>query len=214
MKTPAIFLALCAAAGAEAILPQALPKDRYAETMGKSPFVLETKAAEPEAPAKNIFLNLYLRGVGKADGKDYVLVQRLGEERPMRFIGNEPGPDDFSVKSVRVGNNFRETKIVLQKGTETCEIGFKEDTINAPPAAAGQNRGPAMPGQFPKPGSTIPPQGQAVRPPQFTTPTQMVPRPGVVVPQPMVTTPQPVSVPPIPGAPSSSIRARGRPINN
>ena len=209
MKPLTILLALAATAGADDLIPQALPRDRYSETIGKSPFVLETKVAEPEAPGKNIFLNLYLRGVGTADGKDAVLIQRIGEERPMRFLGSEPGPEEFSVKSVRIGNNFRETKVVLQKGTETCEIGFKEDTINAPPPAP-NNRGPALPGQMQRNGATMPPQMPAVRVTQPGAPVQTVPRPGVM-PMPQPTTPQPVNVPQIPGTPQT--RVRTRPIN-
>ena len=206
MKPLAIFLALSAVAGADDILPQALPKDRYADTIGKSPFVLETKATDaPTVEKINPFQNLYLRGIGKADGKDYTLVQRLGEERPMRFIGNDPGPDEISVQSVRVGNTFRETKVVLKKGTETGEIGFKEDTLNAPPPAApGAGRGPAQPGMFPKPGAgNIPQPMPAMRPPQGTIPTQPVPRPQGGV-------PPPVNIPQIPGTPKGRVRV----INN
>ena len=206
MKPLVILFALTAVASADDLIPQAFPADRYAETKAKSPFVLETKPAETEAPVVNVFQNLYLRGVGKAEGKDYVLVQRLGEERPMRFIGNEPGPEDFTVKSVRIGNNFRETTVVLQKGAATREIHFKEDTINVPPpAAAGQTRGPAMPGQFQKPGGAMP-QIPAVRPTQPNTPVQAVPRPGSAVPMP----PPPVNIPQPSGVPKTRVRV----INN
>jgi hypothetical protein len=213
MKLLAIFLALTAVAGAEDILPKALPKDRYAETIGKSPFVLETKAAEPEVAQVNPFQNLYLRSVSKADGKDYVLVQRLGEEHPLKpFIGDAPGDDGYIVKSVRVGNSFRETKVVLQKGSETGEIGFKEDTINAPPAApAGQNRGAAtQPGQPPRPGAPMPTQVPAVRPTQPGIPVQAVPRPGGAMPMPQPVAPQPMKTPQTPGAPNGRVRV----INN
>lgn len=206
MKPLAILLALSAVAGADDLLPQPLPKDRYADTIGKSPFVLETKTADaPAPPEDNWGANLYLRGIGTADGKDYVLVQRLGEERPMRFIGNEPGPDELAVQSVRVGNTFRETKVVLKKGAKTTEIGFKQDTLNnPPPAAAGAVRGPAMPGQFPKPGGlNIPQPVPSMRPPQATMPTQPVPRP-------MGAVPPPVNIPQIPGAPKGRVRV----INN
>lgn len=199
MNPLALLLAL-AVGGSEDLLPQALPKDRYAETMAKSPFVLETKAADaPAAPEENPFANLYLRGISKGDGKDYVLVQRLGEERPMRFIGNEPGPDELSVQSVRVGNTFRETTVVLKKGTETGEIKFKEDTT-PPPAALGAGRGPTVPGQFPKPGATNLPQPMpGMRPPQTTVPTQSVPRPqGALQP--------PVNMPQMPAAQKGRVR--------
>ncbi len=210
MKPLVIFLALSAAASADDIIPQALPMDRYSETAATSPFVLETKSTEaPVVEKVNPFQNLYLSGIGKADGKDYVLIQRLGEDRPMRFIGNEPGTDELAVKSVLIGNNFRETKVVLQKGTETGEVKFKEDSLSAPPPAAPGNRPPAASGQFQKPaGMPIPqPQAQTVRPPQFGTMTQ-VPRPQGAVPLPQA--PKPPSIPQTPGAPKGRLRV----INN
>ena len=213
MKPLAIFLALSAVAGADDILPQALPKDRYDDTIGKSPFVLETKSDAPTTEKVNVFQNLYLRGIGKADGKDYVLIQRLGEERPMRFIGNEPGPDELAVQSVHIGNTFRETRVVLKKDTETGEVRFKEDTLNSPPpAATGPARGPAVPGQFPKPGATMPPQIPALRVTQPNTSVQPVPRPGGGVPLPQATAPNPVKIPQIPGTPTT--RVRSGPIRN
>lgn len=202
MKPLAVLLALYAVAGADDILPQALPKDRYAATVGKSPFVLETKAAEAPAEAKvNPFQNLYLRGLSKADGLDIVFIQRLAEDRPMRFIGNEPGPDELSVQSVRVGNTFRETRVVLKKGTETGEIGFQENTLNAPPPPPpGAGRGPVQPGQFPRPGGpNIPQPIPSMRPPQAAMPTQAVPRPQGAV-------PPPVNMPQIPSAQKGRVR--------
>ena len=216
MKLLAILLALTATAGATAaedIVPRAFPKDRYAETKSKSPFVLETKVAEPEVAKVNPFLNLYLRMVSKKDGKDYILIQRIGEERTLDpFIGNEPGPQGYTVKEVRVGSSFRETKVVLQQGTEIGEIGYKVETINAPPAAPQQPRGPGPGGAF-KPGSGMQPQQQqqAVRVAQPPMPVQNVPRPAGSVPLP--TAPAPV-IPATPGAPSTSIRSRGRPVGN
>ena len=217
MKPLAILLLLTAAAGADDFIPQAFPKERYNGTIGKSPFVLETKVVEQAAPAVNPFQNLYLRTVAKADGKDYVLIQRLGEERPMKaFIGNEPGTDEFSVKSVRVGDSFRQTKVVLQKGTDIGEIGFKEDTINAPPVAPvapGGVRGPALQGTFPKPGGMpMPTQVAPVRNTIINTPVQAIPRPAGNVGA--VPLPPPQSLR-LPQTPSSGESRRGiRTINN
>ncbi len=214
MKALPILIILTAAAGADDLIPQAFPKDRYNDTVGKSPFVLETKVAEVAAPVVNPFQNLYLRSVSKADEKDYVLIQRLGEERPMKpFLGNDPGDDGYVVKSVRVGSSFRETKVVLQKGSDIGEIGFKEDTINTPPPAAATGRGPGLPGAMQKPGGPMPmPQmpGAQARPQQIT-PVQAVPRPGgttsIQLPS------QPVPIPQTPGG-AGGVRVRPRTINN
>jgi hypothetical protein len=112
---------------------------------------------------------------------------------------------------VWIGNSFCETKVVLQKGSETGEIGFKEDTISAPPAApAGQARNPAQPGQPPRPGVPMPTQMPAVRPIQPSIPVQAVPRPGGAMPMPQPTAPQPMKMPQTPGAPNGRVRV----INN
>ncbi len=215
MKPIAILLLLGAAAGADDLLPESFAKDRYAKTLAKSPFILETKAVEPEAPKVNPFQNLYLRGVGKADGKDYVLIQSLSDTRPMKpFIANEPGEDGIVVKLVRFGSNFKETKVVLEKGPDTAEIGFQENTINTPPAAPNAGRGPAgMPGQMPKPGAPpmpMPPQFNAVRSSQPVAPvTNPIPRPGgSSVSAPMFKQP---AVAPQPSS-NMSTKGRSRPI--
>jgi hypothetical protein len=132
MKTIVALSIIAAIAQAENILPQAPEKSRYAETVARSPFVLETKAVEePVVEQVNVFKDLYLRGVGKAEDKDYVLVQRLGEEKPMRFLGSEPGEDGLLVKTVRVGNNFRETKVVMQKGAESARSDSRRRRLRA-----------------------------------------------------------------------------------
>jgi hypothetical protein len=220
MKSLIIFLALTATAGAvttvtDDIIPVAFTSDRYAETKAKSPFVLETKSTQEVAiPEDDPGKNLFLRGISKEAGKDYILIQRLGEERPMRFIGNEPGPDEMSVKSIVIGNSFRETKAILQKGTKTFEVKFKED--NTPPPPPPGMRQPGAPGQVQKPGgmpmNMPPPQApSAVRVVQPGAPGQTVPRPGTV-PMPPTNAPQSVNIPQMPGAPQSRIRSR--PINN
>lgn len=208
MKSLALLLFITAPVSAEDLMPPIFPKDRYAETVKKSPFVLETKVIEQPVAPVNPFQNLYLRSVSKADGKDYVLIQRLGDERPMKpFIGNDPGPDEFTVKSVRMGDNFRQTKVVLQKGAEVGEIGFKEDTINAPPAMPAAARNPGMPGNVSKPGGIVLPQPPGSRPPA-PVPSQVIPRPtSIAAPAPS----QPIKLPEPSGTPT---RTRIRTINN
>ena len=185
------------------------------KTIAKSPFILEMKAAEPEAPKVNPFQNLYLRGVGKADGKDYVLIQSLSDNHAMKpFIANEPGEDGIVVKLVRFGSNFRETRVVLEKGPDTGEIGFQENTINSPPAAPNAGRGRAgMPGQVPNTGvppMPMPVQFNAARSSQPPAPvTNPIPRPGgSAMPAPMFRQPSTFPQPPA----NMSVKGRSRPI--
>jgi hypothetical protein len=214
MKPLAVLFSIAtvaAAATTDDIIPKPFPKDRYVETAKKSPFVLETKAVETEPAHVNPFQNLYVCSVSTADGKDYVLVKRIGEDRPLRFIGNEPGPDGLAVKSVRHGGSFRETKVVMQKDAETGEIGFNEAALTAPPPA-NAGRGPALPGQFPKPGNVTPQQFQPGRPPQPGA--QSVPRPGTAVPMPQPSATQPATLPQPPGTNNNRVRVRTVPVPN
>lgn len=206
VKPLIILFAVTVAGRADDIVPKPFDKARYAETLGKSPFVLETKVEAVKEPDRvSPFANLYLRGIGKADGKDYVLLQRLGEERAIRLIGTEPGDDQLSVKSVKIGNNFRETRVTLMKGLEMGEVGFKEDTLNAPPpAAAGKG-----PGGLPMPG-TKPGSPTGVPPFPGGRPPTATPGFNSIVPRPQVPVPTPVAIPQAPGAP----RQRVRVINN
>jgi hypothetical protein len=203
MKPLFILLAVTAAARAEDVIPKAFDKARYAETVGKSPFVLETKVEAVAAPERvSPFANLFLLSITKTDGKDYVLLQRMGEDRAIRLIGTEAGDDGLSVKAVKVGNNFRETRVTLMKGMEMGEVGFKEGSLNAPPPAPAGAKGPGgLPMPTARPGGAPPFPGS--RPPTATPPNMAIPRPQVPV-------PTPVGVPQAPGAP----RQRVRVINN
>jgi hypothetical protein len=187
MKTllSALLLTTAGLSSAGVILPKAPDRNRYAETLAASPFILETKVTEEKAVEKvSPFKDLFVRGIGKADGKDFVLVQRLGEERAMRFFGGEPGEDSIVVKSVKIGETFHDTKVTLEKGSETGEIGFKEEAINAPPQALqarpqatfGNQVRPATPGTIVKPGSSQ--INPAVPRPQFTPGLQLPKPPG------------------------------------
>jgi hypothetical protein len=157
MKVFAVISLAAALAQAGDILPQLPDKSRYAGTVARSPFVLETKAAEePSAPVDSPFKGLYLLGVSKEGDKDWVVVQSRDAQKAMHFVGNEPGEEGLAVKTVRIGNSFRETKVVLQKGAETGEIGYREE-VNTPPPAVQQKQMPGMPPTFSRPGMpTVP----------------------------------------------------------
>lgn len=211
---PLIVLGLLATAAvvrAEVdVIPQPFGKDRYAETLAKSPFVLETKAVEePVVEKVNPFKDLYLRGISGANGNYELLIQRLGEDRAMHFVGSEP-VDEMFVKTVKAGSTFREAKVVMQKGTDTGEIGFKEEAISAPPPAQPRPNGATVP-QFSRPGvPTIPgtlPGAVRTFPPSSSPP---IPRPqtptAIPLPKPPINVPVPAADP--------NRRQRVRVINN
>ncbi len=146
-----LFLSASALVAAENIIPVAYTKDRYGETFGNSPFALETKVeVKDTTPKEDPFKNLELKGLGQADGKDYVIIQKVGEPNSMRFWGQEPNAD-MSVKEVHWSDKMGETYVIIRKGSEEGKVGFNELALHggaaqqgAPNPGAPVNRGPAQ----------------------------------------------------------------------
>lgn len=201
MKT-LTFLALTASAIAatDSAIPQPFSRERYEETRTVSPFVLATKSDDkPPVEVVNPFAQLYIVGLGRVDGKEYVTIVRHGEEtKPIRLWGNEEN-DGISVQQVVWSDKFGQSKVKLKKGADVGEIGFDENATRS--AIAGtpipgqqQNRPPGMPqgnqpqNQFrppnapnaaPQPNSSIPRPSGGYTPPNV----QNIPRPqGAAIP--------------------------------
>ena len=160
-----IALSTSAFAATDGVIPQAFSRERYEETRTTSPFVLATKV-EPEKKEEviNPFQNLYVTGLGRADGKEYVTIVRVGEEQtPIRLWGNTPGDDGLAVQQVIWSDIFGKSKVKLKKGSDVGEVGFNENAIKSAVAGTpvaptpGGSRPPTLPGQIPQPGQ--PPQG-------------------------------------------------------
>jgi len=192
MKTLPAFLLFVAVgvACAESVVPVPLDRNLFAETFAQSPFILETKvekeAVAPETP--RFEKDLYLRAISKDNGKDVVMIQKVGEERTIKLVAGEVGEDSMTIKSVKVGGSFHETKVVITKGGETGEVGFKEESINTvaapmarPPGAPGQNpmnplTNQMRPSQNPMAKIPVPGFNPATPRPQFT-PSIQLPKP-------------------------------------
>ncbi len=201
MKT-LTFLALSASAIAatDSAIPQPFSRERYEETRTASPFVLATKSDDkPPAEVINPFAQLYIVGLGRVDGKEYVTIVRHGEEtKPIRLLGNEEH-EGISVAQVIWSDKFGQSKVKLKKGTDVGEIEFdqnaKAQAIAGTPMPGQQNRPPGVPGgnqpqnQFrppnaptnvPQPNSSIPRPGGNYTPPPNV---QNIPRPtGAAIP--------------------------------
>jgi hypothetical protein len=172
-----------------AVLPEPFDRSRYQETLAKSPFVLATPP-EPakEEPKDSPLNNLVVTGMGKLDnGREFVLVQRIGDERAMKFEGNDPNGEGIRVKQVKWGERWDKSIVVMTYGTEEREVKFKENpapVIAQPPTQQGGGRSSGAAVNAPPP---IMPTSTAPRPgmpttssgiPRPTTPTMQVPRPG------------------------------------
>ena len=208
MKTTLAILFTTASAlvAAENIIPVAYTKDRYEETFGNSPFALETKVEAPAAPKEDSFKNLELKGLGQADGKDYVIIQKVGEPNSMRFWGQEP-TDGMFVKEVHWSDKMGETYVIVRKGSEEGKVGFNELAMHsgaapsaAPNPGAPVNRGavqPRPPGNYNN-GTIVPGNGS------IGTAAQRPPAPGFQTARPIINQPpRPVATP----APNGGFRS-------
>jgi hypothetical protein len=185
-----LLLTFTAVAGVTALAESAIPspftKERYQETVAQSPFALATPVEKETEVKDGPLANLWVTGITKLeDGQPYIFVQRLGEDRSMKFVGNSPNDQGIAVKQVKWGDRWDKTKVVLRHQAEEVEVEFKKDqpaiAMTPPPGQNNQN------GRMPAPGvngpnnSIVPPalngsrNGTAQRPPSIT-PT--MPRPG------------------------------------
>ena len=153
------FIALTATAIAapDIVLPEPFAKDRYEQTRTNSPFVLATIAPPELTVAKTKFSEaMYLTGLGRADGREYVIIVRVGDEaRPIRLSGSTPNEDGIAVHQIEWSDAFGKSKVKLTKGGEVEEVGFNENAAKsrspipitkAPPSVGGKPTAPANKG--------------------------------------------------------------------
>ena len=128
------FLALAGTALAtNPVVPQPFTRTRYDQTRANSPFVLATPViAENTAPKTRFTENMYVVGLGRADGREYVTIIRLGEESsPIRLWGDAPGPDGITVRHIVWSDTFGKSKVTLAKDGIEEQIGFNENALKA-----------------------------------------------------------------------------------
>jgi hypothetical protein len=171
MKTPLLLLAKLTAfavltgvtvADDDEVIPTAYGKERYAAMTKKSPFVLATPPAAAEAPKEANFTdNMFVKGVGMG----FVVVQRAGDDHPIRLWDDQKDADtNIFVKEVKWSDKPGATRVVLEQNGKIGEVGFNENELKAaaaaPPPPPGGNRGPMPPGV---PGSQRPPASAAMQ---------------------------------------------------
>lgn len=132
-------LPIGAVADEDEVIPTPFPKERYTEMATKSPFVLATPAAEPEKAPEPMFTdNMFVKGVGM----DFVVVQRAGDDQPIRLWGHEKDlATNIFVKEIKWSERPGFTRVVLEKDGKTGEVGFNENELKAapPPPPPGPN---------------------------------------------------------------------------
>lgn len=119
----------------EEIIPTAFGQDRYAEMAKKSPFVLATPPQAPKpVDEPNFTDNLFLKGVGMG----FVVVQRAGDDQPIRlWQGEMDKATHIFVKEVKWSDKPGATKVVLEQNGKIGEVGFNENEL--------RNVGPTLP---------------------------------------------------------------------
>src|SRR5215207_7023359 len=184
----AFLLISCALSGvaiAESAIPSAFARERYQETFSASPFALATPDVKSTEEVKDSPLNnLVVTGMGKLDdGRDFVIVQRVGEEGSMRFEGLGKNKEGLAVKQVKWGEKWGQSTVMMAYENEQKEIRFKENSspaVAAPPGPGAQmQRGLSPAGNQPPPiiPSGVNGGGRPGVPKQGIT-TTGIPRPG------------------------------------
>jgi hypothetical protein len=107
------------------VIPTAYGKQRYAAMTKKSPFVLATPPAAPAPPKEANFTdNMFVKGVGMG----FVVVQRAGDDHPIRLWRDQKDKDtNISVKEVKWSDKPGGTRVVLEQNGKIGEIGFNEN---------------------------------------------------------------------------------------
>ncbi len=136
-----IFLAhgfaLNAATTAANDLPAAMPLSRYDALMKKSPFALATPAgATAAASTAGFTANLYVSGVAKIDGRDFVTIRSKDGQTHFSLMPGELGPDGIVITSVDWSDEVGKSKVTLKKGQETGVAEFDQAVLQAPPPPA------------------------------------------------------------------------------
>lgn len=156
------FLALGATAFAatETVLPEPFAKVRYDQTRSNSPFVLATPVVPVAVVQETKFTeNMYVIGLGRADGQEYVSIVRLGEEsQPIRLLGKAPNSDGIALHEIVWSDAFGKSRVKLVKAGVTEEIGFSEnaakvrasDVPAVTPAKANKSTVPPVGGKPPR----------------------------------------------------------------
>ena len=163
MKTSvstAVLLSLCWAvsgswvAAAETPDPIGFSLSRYQAMIDKSPFALATAppVEAPPAPTAVFTQDLYVTGIAKVGGNDFVSIGYKGDPtKRFSLQAGQPGPDGITLASVAWSQEPCKSKATLKKGTEFGTIGFDEAAMAASAAAA-----PAQPQPFqPPPGQPL-----------------------------------------------------------
>ena len=132
---------------AEASIAEPYPKERYTGTLSKSPFVLETPPGKPPTPQSSPLDNLVITGMGKLDDeRNYGIAQRVGDERSMKFIGDEPNEEGISVKEVKWANRWGDCYVVMKHGSEEKIVKFTKNSAPLVPPGPPNKIGRKPPG--------------------------------------------------------------------
>jgi hypothetical protein len=133
-----VLFTTLAAASADSLLPEAYARTRYEQTRTESPFVLASIVKEtPPGPVEKFSANMFITGLGRVNGVDYVNIIRTGEEQtPVRLEGTKPNADGISLQQIVWSDSFAKSRVKLAKDGIVEEIGFDENArkpANVPP---------------------------------------------------------------------------------
>ena len=172
-------------------IPAGFPPDRYEQLVKKSPFALAT-AVVPVVATPGFAANLYVTGIAKIGGSDFVSISSRDQQSKFSLMAGETGKDDISVVSIDWSDQVGKSKVTVKKGNEFAVLEFDQALLQGPIQAS-----PQVPMPMPVAGQPGMPQPGGPR--RIILPNQPAPAPG-----------QPPGAPPA----GPAIRQRIRLINN
>lgn len=177
-------------------IPNAFPRERYSDTISASPFALATPPPPPPDHKESPFANIVVSAIAKTDdGRDYVILQRLGDEGPMHLEGTAENKEGYALKEIKAAKEWKDTEVILRKGGEEGPVKFNANLTVAPAPTA-----PGKPQQF----------GQPQKGPQSFQNHSPAPAPLPNIPHPA---PTPVPQRPTSGAPVTPGGFRGQGVS-
>lgn len=109
-------------------IPSCLPPARYAPMLQKSPFGVATPVVnEPAAPP--FAANLYVIGIAKIGGQDFVSIAERNQQNRFSLAAGECSKDGIELVRVDWMEEVGKSKVSIKKGAEVAVLEFDQATL-------------------------------------------------------------------------------------
>jgi hypothetical protein len=115
--------------------PQAFPRERYEQLLGRCPFAV-SKEAKPEVlPQGSFATNWYIAGIGRFGELDFVTVKSRDATVQFSLFGTEQNSSNGVIlQTVHWSGSVGKSTVTLRKGGEVATLQFDEAQMRETPA--------------------------------------------------------------------------------